>query len=229
MTWLYWMACICQAGLRQHALQARSHGACSPVHVHGAQVAATCLYIYCRQEKKPYMLIDFSDHLSINVFQLGGVYLHVGASFSCHFHPPCPASSASLSASLSACVRQLTKHLQMRSCCACSASSHSPHTSKGKLDTRLPAPAAAARVPPGRLPGLHPAHRPLALPAPLRGPPGVWGQGQGGLGSDAQISQSRQQHGNQVLVPACSLVTWTGWARVRVRARARVKAGKDAR
>lgn len=35
------------------------------------QVAATCLYIACRQEKKPYMLIDFSDHLSVNVFVLG--------------------------------------------------------------------------------------------------------------------------------------------------------------
>ena len=42
-----------------------------------AQVAATCLYIYCRQEARPYMLIDFSDHLSINVFTLGAVYLQV--------------------------------------------------------------------------------------------------------------------------------------------------------
>eukprot|EP00798_Chlamydomonas_sp_ICE-L_P004544 gene4544-14722_t len=38
-------------------------------------VAATCLYIYCRQEKKPYMMIDFSDQLSINVFTLGAVYI----------------------------------------------------------------------------------------------------------------------------------------------------------
>ncbi len=41
------------------------------------QVAATCLYIVCRQEKKPYMLIDFSDHLSVNVYTLGAVYLQV--------------------------------------------------------------------------------------------------------------------------------------------------------
>uniref|UniRef100_A0A7S3QLZ1 Cyclin-like domain-containing protein n=2 Tax=Dunaliella tertiolecta TaxID=3047 RepID=A0A7S3QLZ1_DUNTE len=41
------------------------------------QVAATCLYIYCRQEARPYMLIDFSDHLSINVFTLGAVYLQL--------------------------------------------------------------------------------------------------------------------------------------------------------
>lgn len=36
------------------------------------QVAAVCLYIFCRLEKRPYMLIDFSDHLSINVYTLGG-------------------------------------------------------------------------------------------------------------------------------------------------------------
>lgn len=41
------------------------------------QVAAACLYIVCRQDEKPYMLIDFSDHLSINVFALGAVYLQV--------------------------------------------------------------------------------------------------------------------------------------------------------
>ena len=41
------------------------------------QVAATCLYIVCRQERKPYMLIDFSDHLSVNVYTLGAVYLQV--------------------------------------------------------------------------------------------------------------------------------------------------------
>lgn len=41
------------------------------------QVAATCVYIYCRQENKPYMLIDFSDQLSLNVYTLGATYLHL--------------------------------------------------------------------------------------------------------------------------------------------------------
>jgi transcription factor IIIB 90 kDa subunit len=29
------------------------------------QVAAACLYIVCRQDEKPYMLIDFSDALQV--------------------------------------------------------------------------------------------------------------------------------------------------------------------
>lgn len=29
------------------------------------QVAASCLYIICRQEKKPFMLIDYSDLLQV--------------------------------------------------------------------------------------------------------------------------------------------------------------------
>ena len=45
--------------------------------LHPPQVAATCLYIVCRQERKPYMLLDFSDHLSVNVYTLGAVYLQV--------------------------------------------------------------------------------------------------------------------------------------------------------
>nr|ADI46953.1 BFR1m [Volvox carteri f. nagariensis] len=39
------------------------------------QVAAVCLYIFCRLERRPYMLIDFSDHLSVNVYGLGAVFL----------------------------------------------------------------------------------------------------------------------------------------------------------
>ena len=35
------------------------------------------MYIFCRQEKKPYMLIDFSDQLSVNIFTLGAVYIQV--------------------------------------------------------------------------------------------------------------------------------------------------------
>ncbi|KXZ48221.1 BFR protein [Gonium pectorale] len=41
------------------------------------QVAAVCLYIFCRLEKRPYMLIDFSDQLSVNIFTLGGVFLQM--------------------------------------------------------------------------------------------------------------------------------------------------------
>jgi transcription factor IIIB subunit 2 len=41
------------------------------------QVAAVCIYIHCRQEKKAYMMIDFSDQLSINVFELGKVYVQL--------------------------------------------------------------------------------------------------------------------------------------------------------
>lgn len=38
------------------------------------QVAAACLYIICRQENKPYMLIDFSDSIQTNVYILGTVF-----------------------------------------------------------------------------------------------------------------------------------------------------------
>ncbi|KAK9803483.1 hypothetical protein WJX73_006996 [Symbiochloris irregularis] len=38
------------------------------------QVAAACLYIICRQENKPFMLIDFSDQLQVNVYALGAVW-----------------------------------------------------------------------------------------------------------------------------------------------------------
>ena len=38
------------------------------------QVAAACLYIICRQDNKPFMLIDFSDQLQVNVYALGSVW-----------------------------------------------------------------------------------------------------------------------------------------------------------
>ena len=38
-------------------------------------VVATCLYIICRQEKSPHLLIDFSDALQINVYVLGKSFL----------------------------------------------------------------------------------------------------------------------------------------------------------
>ena len=41
------------------------------------QVAGACLYIFTRQTDKPVMLIDISDALAINVFDLGGVFLQL--------------------------------------------------------------------------------------------------------------------------------------------------------
>ena len=38
-------------------------------------VVATCLYIICRQEKSPHLLIDFSDSLQVNVYVLGKSFL----------------------------------------------------------------------------------------------------------------------------------------------------------
>jgi len=40
-------------------------------------VAAACLYIACRQTKKAYLLIDFSDYLQISVYVLGAVFLQL--------------------------------------------------------------------------------------------------------------------------------------------------------
>ncbi|KAJ4721340.1 transcription factor IIIB 90 kDa subunit-like [Melia azedarach] len=41
------------------------------------QVQASCLYLACRQKNKPFLLIDFSNYLSINVYELGAVYLQL--------------------------------------------------------------------------------------------------------------------------------------------------------
>ena len=41
------------------------------------QVAGACLYIVCRQENKPFMLIDISDLLATNVYVLGAVFLQL--------------------------------------------------------------------------------------------------------------------------------------------------------
>lgn len=38
-------------------------------------IAAACLYIVCRQEKTPHMLLDFSDVLRTNVYELGNMFL----------------------------------------------------------------------------------------------------------------------------------------------------------
>jgi len=49
-------------------------------------VVATVLYTVCRQEKSPYLLIDFSDALQINVYVLGKSFLQF--SRSCYLNIP---------------------------------------------------------------------------------------------------------------------------------------------
>ncbi|KAH7282832.1 hypothetical protein KP509_35G049400 [Ceratopteris richardii] len=51
------------------------------------QVAAACLYIICRQEQKPFLLIDFSDCLQTNVYVLGAVFLQLCRLLSLDQHP----------------------------------------------------------------------------------------------------------------------------------------------
>ena len=41
------------------------------------QIAAACIYIILRQENQPFMLLDFSDALQVNVFVLGSVFLQL--------------------------------------------------------------------------------------------------------------------------------------------------------
>ncbi|XP_016508011.1 transcription factor IIIB 60 kDa subunit isoform X3 [Nicotiana tabacum] len=41
------------------------------------QVEAACVYIICREVNKPFLLIDFSDYLRINVYILGAVFLQL--------------------------------------------------------------------------------------------------------------------------------------------------------
>ncbi|GMJ11287.1 hypothetical protein like AT3G09360 [Hibiscus trionum] len=40
-------------------------------------VEAACLYLACRQKRKPFLLIDFSNTISVNVYELGSVYLQL--------------------------------------------------------------------------------------------------------------------------------------------------------
>ncbi|GJP74751.1 hypothetical protein CLOP_g5291 [Closterium sp. NIES-67] len=56
-----------------------------------AQVAAACLYLACRQEKKPFLLIDFADLLQINVYVLGAVYLQLLLVLRLENHEPLQA------------------------------------------------------------------------------------------------------------------------------------------
>ncbi|KAM9958488.1 hypothetical protein ACTFIW_001360 [Dictyostelium discoideum] len=40
-------------------------------------VAAACLYIVCRRERTPHLLIDFSENLQVNVFVVAGTFLQL--------------------------------------------------------------------------------------------------------------------------------------------------------
>ena len=40
-----------------------------------SDVAGVCLYIACRVDKTPHLLIDFSDVLKVNVYKLGSIYI----------------------------------------------------------------------------------------------------------------------------------------------------------
>ncbi|CAI9112832.1 OLC1v1013326C1 [Oldenlandia corymbosa var. corymbosa] len=51
------------------------------------QVAAACLYIACRVNNKPSLLIDFAIWLSVNVYILGAVYLELCKHLSLSEHP----------------------------------------------------------------------------------------------------------------------------------------------
>ncbi|KAL4527312.1 hypothetical protein Ndes2526B_g08985 [Nannochloris sp. 'desiccata'] len=51
------------------------------------QVAAACLYLVCRQDSKPFLLIDFSDALQVNVFTLGAVFLQLAKLLRLEEHP----------------------------------------------------------------------------------------------------------------------------------------------
>ncbi|KAL4445344.1 hypothetical protein ABPG77_011169 [Micractinium sp. CCAP 211/92] len=51
------------------------------------QVAAACLYLLCRQDSKPFLLIDFSDALQVNVFTLGAVFLQLAKLLRLTEHP----------------------------------------------------------------------------------------------------------------------------------------------
>lgn len=40
-----------------------------------SDVAGVCLYIACRKDKTPHLLIDFSDVLKVNLYKLGSIYI----------------------------------------------------------------------------------------------------------------------------------------------------------
>lgn len=51
------------------------------------QVQAACLYIACRENRKPFLLIDFSEYLRINVYILGAVFLQLCKILHLEDHP----------------------------------------------------------------------------------------------------------------------------------------------
>ena len=51
------------------------------------QVAAACLYVVLRQDRKPYLLIDFCKHVSVNVYVLGSTYLRLTETLRLSTHP----------------------------------------------------------------------------------------------------------------------------------------------
>ncbi|KAM1385429.1 hypothetical protein FF1_031830 [Malus domestica] len=51
------------------------------------QVLASCLYIACREKRRPYLLIDFSNYLKINVYVLGAVFLQLCKTLRLNEHP----------------------------------------------------------------------------------------------------------------------------------------------
>ncbi|KAJ9179861.1 hypothetical protein P3X46_008177 [Hevea brasiliensis] len=53
------------------------------------QVQAACLYIACRENRKPYLLIDFSNYLKINIYVLGAVFLQLCKVLNLTEHPIC--------------------------------------------------------------------------------------------------------------------------------------------
>ncbi|KDP39637.1 hypothetical protein JCGZ_02657 [Jatropha curcas] len=53
------------------------------------QVQAACLYIACRENRKPYLLIDFSNYLRINIYVLGAVFLQLCKVLNLIEHPIC--------------------------------------------------------------------------------------------------------------------------------------------
>ncbi|KAM7500042.1 hypothetical protein LguiA_024456 [Lonicera macranthoides] len=50
-------------------------------------VEAACIYLACRENKKPYLLIDFAEFLRINVYVLGAVFLQLCKLLSLQEHP----------------------------------------------------------------------------------------------------------------------------------------------
>jgi transcription factor IIIB subunit 2 len=49
-------------------------------------VDTACLYLVCRSEGTPHLLLDFSDVLQINVYALGRAYLKLANAL--HINPP---------------------------------------------------------------------------------------------------------------------------------------------